>query len=105
MVERPLIKPEVRGAIPRIYKVKDIEFLFNFLQKTTEYWNTIQEIPSQKIYNLFFATETKTSSTVLNYGDVAQIVKSSLCMQEVRRSMHRISKTRATHQMVITISR
>ena len=37
MVERPLIKPEVRGAIPRIYKVKDIVFLFNFLQKTTEY--------------------------------------------------------------------
>ena len=26
MVERPLIKPEVRGAIPRISKIKDIEF-------------------------------------------------------------------------------
>ena len=37
MVERPLIKPEVGGAIPRISKVKDIEFLINFLQKTTEY--------------------------------------------------------------------
>ena len=37
MVERPLIKPEVRGAIPRIAKVKEIEFLINFLQKTTEY--------------------------------------------------------------------
>ena len=105
MVERPLIKPEVRGAIPRIYKVKDIEFLFNFLQKTTEYWNIIQEIPSQKIYNIFFATETKASSTVLNYGDVAQIVELSLCMREVRGSMTRISKTRATHQMVIIICR
>ena len=46
MVERPLIRPEVRGAIPRISKVKDIEFLINFLDKTTEYWNLIQEIPS-----------------------------------------------------------
>ena len=37
MVERPLIKPEERGAIPRISKVKDIEFLINFHQETTEY--------------------------------------------------------------------
>ena len=38
MVERLLSKPEeVRGAIPRISEVKDIEQLFNFLQKTTEY--------------------------------------------------------------------
>ena len=55
MVERVLSKPEVRGAIPRISEVKNIEQLFNFLQKTTEYWNLIQEIPSQKIYNLLFA--------------------------------------------------
>ena len=60
MVERPLIKPEVRGAIPRISKVKDIEFLINFLHKTTEYWNLIQEIPSQKIYNLLFVDWNKT---------------------------------------------
>ena len=60
MVERPLIKPEVPGAIPRISKVKDIEFLINFLQKTTEYWNLIQEIPSQKIYNLLFADWNKS---------------------------------------------
>ena len=60
MVERPLIKPEVRGAIPRISKVKDIEFLINFLQKTTEYSNRIQEIPSQKIYNLLFADWKKS---------------------------------------------
>ena len=37
MEERPLIKPEVRGAIPRISKVKDIKFSINFIQKTTEY--------------------------------------------------------------------
>ena len=60
MVERPLIKPEVRGAIPRISKVKDIEYLINFLQKTTEYWNPKQEIPSQKIYNLLFADWNKS---------------------------------------------
>ena len=36
MVERRLNKPEVRGAIPRISEVKDIEQLINFLQKTTE---------------------------------------------------------------------
>ena len=41
MVERPIINPEERGAIPRISKVKDIAFLNNFLQKTTEYWNLI----------------------------------------------------------------
>ena len=60
MVERPLSKPEVRGAIPRISEVKDIEQLINFLQKTTEYWNLIQEIPSQKIYNLLFADWNKS---------------------------------------------
>ena len=60
MEERPLIKPEVLGAIPRISKVKVIEFLINFLQKTTEYWNLIQEIPSQKIYNLLFADWNKS---------------------------------------------
>ena len=81
MVGRPLIKPEVRGAIPRISKVKDIEFLINFLRKTTEYWNLIQEISSQKIYNLLFADWKKPSSTVLNYGDVAQTVELSLCMR------------------------
>ena len=41
MVERLLSKPEVWGAIPRISKVKDIEQLINFLQKTTEYWSFI----------------------------------------------------------------
>ena len=41
MVERLLSKPEVRGAIPRIYEVKDIEQLINLLQKTTEYWSII----------------------------------------------------------------
>ena len=37
MVERLLTKPEVRGAIPRISEVKDIEILINFLQITNEY--------------------------------------------------------------------
>ena len=37
MEERPLIKPEVRGAIPHISEIKDIEQLINFFQKTTEY--------------------------------------------------------------------
>ena len=31
MVERLLNKPEVRGVIPRIFEVKDIEYLNNFL--------------------------------------------------------------------------
>ena len=105
MVERPLIKPEVRGVIPRISEVKDIAQLINFLQKTTEYWSLIQEIPSKKNFNLLFANWNKASSTVLNYGDVAQMVESLLCMREVRGSMPRISKTRGTHQMVISISR
>ena len=60
MVERPLIKPEVRGAIPRISGVKDIAQLINFLQKTTEYWSLIQEIPSKKNFNLFFANWNKS---------------------------------------------
>ena len=60
MVERLLTKPEVRGAMPRISEVKDIEFLINFLQITNEYWNLIQEIPSQKIYNLLFVDWNKT---------------------------------------------
>ena len=60
MLERLLSKPEVRGAIPRISKVKDIKYLNNFLQKTTKYWILIQEIPSQKIYNLLFADWNKS---------------------------------------------
>ena len=59
MVDRLLSQPEVRGAIPRISEVKDIEQLINFLQKTTEYWSLIEEIPSQKIYNLLFADWNK----------------------------------------------
>ena len=59
MVERLLSKPEVRGAIPRISEVKDIEQLINFLQKTSEFWSLKQEIPYQKIYNLLFADWNK----------------------------------------------
>ena len=105
MVERLLSQPEVREAIPRISEVEDIEQLINFLQKTTEYWSLIQEIPSRKFITSCLPTETKASSTGLNYGDVAQMVERSLCMREVRGSMPRISKTRSTHQMVITVSR
>ena len=60
MVERLLTKPEVRGAMPRISEVKDIKFLINFLKITNEYWNLIQEIPSQKNYNLLFADWIKS---------------------------------------------
>ena len=60
MVERPLINSEVRGAIPRISKVKDIEKLIKFLQKTTEYWSLIQEILSKKTFNLLFADWNKS---------------------------------------------
>ena len=60
MVERPLSKSEVRGAIPRISEVKDIEQLINFLQKTTENWSLMQEIPSKKNFNLLFADWNKS---------------------------------------------
>ena len=60
MVERPLSKPEVRGAKPRISKVKDIEQLTKYLQKTTEYWSLVQEIPSKKNFNLLFADWKKS---------------------------------------------
>ena len=101
MVERLLLKPEVRGAIPRISKVKDIEYLINFLHKTTEYWNLIQEIPSQKIYNLLFADWNKSFLDRYKLWGCS----SNGSMRDVRVSMPRISKTRATHQMVITIPR
>ena len=105
MVERPLIKSEVRGAIPRISEIKDIEQLINLVLKTTEY-SFIQEIPSKiKILTSCLPNETKASSTVLNHGDVAQMVERSLSMREVRGSMPRISKSRVTHELVITISR
>ena len=105
MVERPLIKPEVRGAIPRISKVKDIKFLINFLRKLLNIEILYKKYLPRKFITSCLPTEMKASSTVLNYGDVAQMVERSLCMREVRGSMPRISKTKATHQMVITISR
>ena len=105
MVERPLIKSEVRGTIHRISEIKDIEQLINLVLKTTEYWSLIQEILPRKILTSCLPTETKASSTVLNHGDVAQMVERSLSMREVRGSMPRISKSRVTHEMVTTISR
>ena len=105
MVERPLIKSEVRGGIPRISEIKDIEQLINLVLKTTEY-SLIQEITSKiKILTSCLPTETKASSTVLNYWVLAQMVERSLSMREVRGSMPRISKSRVTHELVITISR
>ena len=105
MVERLLNKPEVRGAIPRISEVKDIEQLINFLQKTTENWSLIQEIPSQKNYNLLFDDWNK------GFLDSSELWGCILNGREL--ALHarctgidaRISKSRATHQMVITISR
>ena len=106
MVERPLIKSEVRGAIPRISEIKDIEQLINLVLKTTEY-SLIQEIPSKiKNFNLLFADWNKSFlDSFKSYGDVAQMVERSLSMREVRGSMPRISKSRVTHELVITISR
>ena len=60
MVERPIIKSEVRGTIPRISEIKDIEQLINLVLKTTEYWSLIQEIPSKKNFNLLFADWNKS---------------------------------------------
>ena len=97
MVERPLSKPEVRGEILCIFKVKDIEYLINFLQKTTEYWILIQEKPSQKIYNLLFADWNKSfldSSTPWACSYVAQLVELPLIKPEVRAAIPRISKVK-----------
>ena len=105
MVDRLLNKPEVRGAIPRISEVKDIEFLNNFLQKTTEYWNLVQEIPSQKIYNLLFADWNKSfldSSKLWGCNSNGR----ALALHARGTGIDaRISKSRATNQMVSTISR
>ena len=105
MVERLLSQSEVRGAIPRISEVEDIEQLINFLQKLLNIEVLYKKYLPRKILTSCLPTETKASSTDLNYGDVAQMVESSLCMQEVLGWMPRISKTRSTHQMIITVSR
>ena len=105
MVERLLSKPEVRGAIPRISEVKDIEQLINFLQKTSEFWSLKQEIPSQKLYNLLFADWNKGFLDSCKQWGCSSNGRASLCMREVRGLMPRISKTRATYQMEINISR
>ena len=93
MEERPLIKPEVRGAIPRISKVKDIEFLINFLQKLLNIEILYKKYLPRKFITSCLPTETKASSTVINHGDVAQMVERSLSVREVRGAMPRISKT------------
>ena len=93
MEERPLIKPEVRGAIPRISKVKDIEFLINFLQKLLNIEILYKKYLPRKFITSCLPTETKASSTVINHGDVAKMLERSLSMREVRGAMPRISKT------------
>ena len=74
MVERLLIQPEVRGAIPRISKVKDIDYLINFLQKILNIEILYKKYLPRKFITFCLPTETKASSTVINYGDVAQMV-------------------------------
>ena len=91
--------------MPRISEVKDIEQLITFFRKLLKIEVLYKKYLPRKIVTSCLPTETKASSTVQNYGDVAQMVKSSLCMREVRRPMPRTSKTRVTHQMVITVSR
>ena len=80
MVKRPLIKPEVRGALPRISKVKDIEFLINFLQKTTEYWNLI-------IYRLSADSDYHLMSGS-NFGDAGH---RSPYLSHAKRALHHLS--------------
>ena len=92
MVERLLIQPEVRGAIPRISKVKDIDYLINFLQKILNIEILYKKYLPRKTLTSCLATERKASSTIFNHGDVAQMVERSLSMREVRGSMPRISK-------------
>ena len=92
MVERLLSKPEVRGAIPRISEVKDIEQLIIFLQKTTFIEVLYKKHLPRGILTSCLPTETKASSTVCNHGDVAQMVERWLCMREVRGLMPRICK-------------
>ena len=104
MVERTLSKPEKRGAKSSISKSKDIEQLIKFLQKLLNFEVSYKKYLPRKILTSCLPTETKASSTILNHGDVAQIVERSLSMRELRWSMPRISKFRATQQMVITIS-
>ena len=84
MVKRPLIKPEVRGALPRISKVKHIEYLITFFRKLLNIEILYKKYLPRKLITSCLPTETKkVSSTVLNYGDVAQMVERSLSMREV----------------------
>ena len=55
----PTYQARSTGSNTPHLKIKEIEYLINFLQKTTKYWNLVQGIPSQKIYNLLFADWNK----------------------------------------------
>ena len=87
MVERLLSKTEVRRAMPRISEVKDIEQLITFFRKLLNIEILYKKYLPRKFIASCLPTETKASSTVLNYGDVAQMVERSLCMREVRGLM------------------
>ena len=82
--------------MPCISEVKDIEQLITFFRKLSKIEVLYKKNLPRKIVTSCLP-ETKASTTVQNYGDVAQMVERSLSMREVRRAMPRISKTRATH--------
>ena len=84
MEERPLIKPEVRGAIPRISKVRTSSFSLTFFRKLLNIEILYKKYLPRKFITSCLPTETKASSTVINHGDVAQMVERSLSMREVR---------------------
>ena len=84
MEERPLIKPEVRGAIPRISKVRTSSFSLTFFRKLLNIEILYKKYLPRKFITSCLPTETKASSTVINHGDVAQMVERSLSMREAR---------------------
>ena len=105
MVERLLNKSELRGAIPRISEVKDIEQLMNFLQKINENWSLIQEIPSQKIYNFLFADWNKGFLDSSKLWGCSSNGRALALLARTTGIKPGISKTRSTQKMVITVSR
>ena len=70
--------------MPRISEVKDIEQLITFFRKLLKIEVLYKKYLPRKIVTYCLPTETKASSTVQTYGDVAQMVESSLCKIEDR---------------------
>ena len=98
MVKRPLIKPETREHYPASPKLSTSSIELTFFRKLLNIEIPYKKYLPRKFITSCLPTETKASSTVLNCGDVAQMVERLLCMREVRGAMPRIFKTRATHQ-------